>query len=53
MDAIMVRWRRLSTTLADNGHKIQELMAKLMQFEVGLAGLAHAAREPNQTRPRG
>lgn len=35
MDAIMVRWRRLSTTLADNAQKIQELMAKLMQFEVG------------------
>lgn len=35
MDAIMVRWRRLSTTLVDNAQKIQELMAKLMQFEVG------------------
>ncbi|XP_067349213.1 dystrophin isoform X7 [Channa argus] len=33
MDAIMARWRRLGTTLADNTQKIQELMAKLMQFE--------------------
>lgn len=35
MDAIMARWRRLSTTLTDNAQKIQELMAKMMQFEVG------------------
>ncbi|CAG04995.1 unnamed protein product, partial [Tetraodon nigroviridis] len=33
MDTIMARWRRLSTTLTDNAQKIQELMAKLMQFE--------------------
>lgn len=33
MDAIMARWRRLGTTLTDNGQRIQELMAKLMQFE--------------------
>lgn len=35
MDAIMGRWRRLGTTLGDNAQRIQELMAKLMQFEVG------------------
>lgn len=34
MDAIMARWRRLGTTLTDNAQRIQELMAKLMQFEV-------------------
>lgn len=34
MDAIMARWRRLGATLADNAQRIQELMAKLMQFEV-------------------
>ncbi|KAG7219550.1 hypothetical protein INR49_019016 [Caranx melampygus] len=33
MDAIMARWRRLSTTLTENAQRIQELMAKLMQFE--------------------
>ncbi|XP_049425588.1 dystrophin isoform X1 [Epinephelus fuscoguttatus] len=33
MDAVMARWRRLGTTLADNAQRIQELMAKLMQFE--------------------
>ncbi|KAM7375197.1 hypothetical protein PAMA_014334 [Pampus argenteus] len=33
MDAIMARWRRLGTTLTDNAQRIQELMAKLMQFE--------------------
>ncbi|XP_056882091.1 dystrophin isoform X5 [Takifugu flavidus] len=33
MDAIMGRWRRLGTTLGDNAQRIQELMAKLMQFE--------------------
>ncbi|XP_058478668.1 dystrophin isoform X3 [Solea solea] len=33
MDTIMARWRRLSTTLTDNAQRIQELMAKLMQFE--------------------
>lgn len=35
MDAIMGRWKRLGTTLGDNAQTIQELMAKLMQFEVG------------------
>lgn len=35
MDDIMARWRRLGTTLEDNAQRIQELMAKLMQFEVG------------------
>lgn len=40
MDGIMVRWRRLSASLGDDAQKIQELMAKLMQFEVGqLEGL--------------
>lgn len=34
MDAIMARWRRLGSTLQDNAQRIQELMAKLMQFEV-------------------
>lgn len=34
MDAVMARWRRLGATLADNGQRIQELMAKLLQFEV-------------------
>ncbi|XP_051284309.1 dystrophin isoform X4 [Dicentrarchus labrax] len=33
MDGVMARWRRLGTTLADNAQRIQELMAKLMQFE--------------------
>uniref|UniRef100_A0A8D3EGG4 Dystrophin n=1 Tax=Scophthalmus maximus TaxID=52904 RepID=A0A8D3EGG4_SCOMX len=33
MDAVMARWRRLGATLADNGQRIQELMAKLLQFE--------------------
>ncbi|KAM9327399.1 dystrophin isoform 2-T2 [Pholidichthys leucotaenia] len=33
MDTIMARWRRLGSTLADNAQKIQELMAKLLQFE--------------------
>ncbi|TNN48030.1 Dystrophin [Liparis tanakae] len=33
MDSIMAHWRRLGTTLADNGQRLQELMAKLMQFE--------------------
>ncbi|KAM9836007.1 dystrophin-like [Aulostomus maculatus] len=33
MDSIMARWRRLSATLTDNAQRIQELMAKLMQFE--------------------
>lgn len=34
MDAVMVRWKRLGTMLTDNAQRIQELMAKLMQFEV-------------------
>ncbi|XP_070787037.1 dystrophin-like [Enoplosus armatus] len=33
MDAVMARWKRLGTTLTDNAQRIQELMAKLMQFE--------------------
>ncbi|XP_061571903.1 dystrophin isoform X2 [Cololabis saira] len=33
MDAVMARWRRLGSSLTDNAHRIQELMAKLMQFE--------------------
>ncbi|XP_047211782.1 dystrophin isoform X4 [Girardinichthys multiradiatus] len=33
IDAIMARWRRLGSTLTDSVQKIQELMAKLMQFE--------------------
>ncbi|KAM6958012.1 dystrophin isoform 1-T1 [Tautogolabrus adspersus] len=33
MDSIMARWRRLGTTLTDNTQRIQELMAKLLQFE--------------------
>uniref|UniRef100_A0A3P8NXL4 Dystrophin n=1 Tax=Astatotilapia calliptera TaxID=8154 RepID=A0A3P8NXL4_ASTCA len=33
MDAIMGRWRRLGSTLTDSAQRIQELMAKLMQFE--------------------
>lgn len=36
MDSIMARWRRLGTTLTENAQRIQELMAKLMQFEVRL-----------------
>ena len=34
MDAILARWRRLGTTLEDNAQRIQELVAKLIQFEV-------------------
>lgn len=34
MDGVMARWRRLGSTLQDNAQRIQELMAKLMQFEV-------------------
>uniref|UniRef100_A0A669AVD6 Dystrophin n=1 Tax=Oreochromis niloticus TaxID=8128 RepID=A0A669AVD6_ORENI len=33
MDVIMGRWRRLGSTLTDSAQRIQELMAKLMQFE--------------------
>ncbi|XP_062236415.1 dystrophin isoform X4 [Platichthys flesus] len=33
MDGIMARWRRLGTMLEDNAQRIQELMAKLIQFE--------------------
>ncbi|KAM3585392.1 uncharacterized protein V6R79_016686 [Siganus canaliculatus] len=33
MDGVMARWRRLGTTLSDNSQRIQELMAKLLQFE--------------------
>lgn len=34
MDGIMARWRRLGATLTESSQRIQELMAKLMQFEV-------------------
>lgn len=37
MDNITARWKRLSTMLTDNVQRIQELMAKLLQFEVGRA----------------
>ncbi|XP_068446612.1 dystrophin isoform X5 [Clinocottus analis] len=33
MDSIMARWRRLGTTLTDSTQRLQELMAKLLQFE--------------------
>ncbi|XP_068164982.1 dystrophin isoform X2 [Antennarius striatus] len=33
MESIVGRWRRLGATLADSIQRIQELMAKLMQFE--------------------
>ncbi|XP_034072729.1 dystrophin isoform X5 [Gymnodraco acuticeps] len=33
MDGIMASWKRLGTTLTDNAQKLQELMAKLLQFE--------------------
>ncbi|CAN9498333.1 unnamed protein product [Ophioblennius macclurei] len=33
MESIMARWRRLGSTLTENAQRIQELMAKLMQFE--------------------
>ncbi|XP_013881860.1 dystrophin [Austrofundulus limnaeus] len=33
IDSIMARWKRLGSTLTDNAQRIQELMAKLMQFE--------------------
>uniref|UniRef100_A0A7N8X944 Dystrophin n=1 Tax=Mastacembelus armatus TaxID=205130 RepID=A0A7N8X944_9TELE len=33
LDTILARWRRLGTMLTDNAQKIQDLMAKLMQFE--------------------
>lgn len=34
MDTVMAQWKRLGNTLADNAQRVQELMAKLMQFEV-------------------
>lgn len=34
MDAILARWRRLGSTLTNNAERIQELMAKLLQFQV-------------------
>lgn len=34
MDAVLARWRRLGSTLTSNAERIQELMAKLMQFQV-------------------
>ncbi|XP_004086056.1 dystrophin isoform X2 [Oryzias latipes] len=33
MDAILARWRRLGSTLTNNAERIQELMAKLLQFQ--------------------
>ncbi|XP_068612640.1 dystrophin isoform X1 [Brachionichthys hirsutus] len=33
IDSITARWRRLGATLADSVQRIQELMAKLLQFE--------------------
>lgn len=45
MDAVMARWRRLGTTLTDNAQRIQELMAKLMQFEVRLISGITVAQE--------
>ncbi|XP_072296331.1 dystrophin isoform X3 [Eucyclogobius newberryi] len=33
LDGILSRWRRLGTTLTDSSQRLQELMAKLMQFE--------------------
>ncbi|XP_054599029.1 dystrophin isoform X5 [Nothobranchius furzeri] len=33
IDGIMARWKRLGSTLTDSSQRIQELMAKLMQFE--------------------
>ncbi|XP_033837659.2 dystrophin isoform X13 [Periophthalmus magnuspinnatus] len=33
LDGILARWRRLGSTLTDSAQKLQELMAKLMQFE--------------------
>ncbi|KAK7893274.1 hypothetical protein WMY93_022426 [Mugilogobius chulae] len=33
LDGILARWRRLGTTLTDSAQRLQELMAKLMQFE--------------------
>ncbi|KAM3857230.1 dystrophin [Diretmus argenteus] len=33
MDSLMARWKRLGTTLTENSQKLQEYMAKLMQFE--------------------
>lgn len=41
IDAIMARWKRLGSTLTDNAQRIQELMAKLMQFEVPLITTRH------------
>ena len=34
MDSIMARWRALGSVLESRAHTLQELMAKLMQFEV-------------------
>ncbi|XP_047432918.1 dystrophin isoform X3 [Mugil cephalus] len=33
MENVMARWRRLGSMLTENAQRIQELMAKLMQFE--------------------
>ena len=33
MDTVMAQWKHLGNTLADNAQRVQELMAKLMQFE--------------------
>ncbi|KAJ3584665.1 hypothetical protein NHX12_015160, partial [Muraenolepis orangiensis] len=33
MEGVMARWKRLGATLEENGLKIRELMAKLLQFQ--------------------
>lgn len=34
MESVLARWRRLGATLTDNGQRLKELTAKLLQFEV-------------------
>lgn len=45
MENIMARWRRLGSMLTENAQRIQELMAKLMQFEVRLEREREKERE--------
>ena len=53
MDGIMARWKRLGTTLTDNAQKLQELMAKLLQFEVRFTtGIAICCLEVKLTKVR-
>uniref|UniRef100_A0AAQ4PPR1 Dystrophin n=1 Tax=Gasterosteus aculeatus aculeatus TaxID=481459 RepID=A0AAQ4PPR1_GASAC len=33
MESVLARWRRLGATLTDNGQRLKELTAKLLQFE--------------------